>query len=153
MPNVGIGKSFESVEDLTTPLTFHEYVERYWQHGFHHMPATEARLAQAKTLFEMDEFLRILFEAPVRGPIWNIAMDGRYIDTSIRNYIQAKLNWTNPPTLVELEALCENGASLVFNRIDKFHPRLVDFCRRSMQIMGENVNMNAYFSPKTENEG
>ena len=73
-------------------------------------------------------------------------------DTSTRVFetISKELNWTNP-TLVELEALCENGAS-VFNRIDKFHPRLVDFSRRSMQIMGENVNMNAYFSQKTENE-
>ena len=44
--------------------------------------------------------------------------------------------------------MCSGKSTLIFNGIEKSVPKLVDFCRASMQVLGENVNINAYYSPQ-----
>ena len=144
---------FRSVSDLTAPLDFSDYVTRYWSKGFHHIPTNVDQTQRALALFNINDFLEILHKAEIRGPYWNLTIDGQNQQAIIDDYVRSKLEWSQPPSLTELEALCRDGASLVFNKIESYDPKLIDFCRQSVQTLGENVNMNAYFSPAKGKRG
>lgn len=140
-------EAFQSIEDLTAPIRFGDYLEAYWSKGFHHLPADEKQKRQADALFSLKDFLNIIHQIHVRHSSFFLSIDGQSPEDVQTNFVRSKLAWRSPPSLPELEKACERGASIVFNQIERYNPKLIDFCRGSMQVLGENVNMNAYFSP------
>ena len=140
---------FRSVADLVAPMSFSDFHKMYWGKGFHYFPATDERRAQAKALFNLESFLESVFKVHVRDTRLSLSHDGNKLSENENAFAIEKLSWKTRPTLEQLENLCASKSTLIFNSIEIGWQELTNFCRNSMQILGESVNMNAYFSPAT----
>ena len=141
-------QAFKSVADLVAPMSFLDFHKEYWGKGFRYLPSDEERRAKSNALFTIDEFLETVFKVQVRDTRLSLTQDGSKDPEHENNFAREKLSWTETPTLEQLETMCSGKSTLIFNGVEKNVPKLVDFCRASMQVLGENVNINAYFSPQ-----
>ena len=139
---------FQSVADLVAPMSFLDFHKEHWGKGFHYLPSDEERRAKSNALFTVDEFLETVFKVQVRDTRLSLTQDGSKDPEHENNFAREKLSWKEAPTLKQLETMCSGKSTLIFNGIEKSVPKLIDFCRASMQVLGENVNINAYFSPQ-----
>lgn len=140
--------AFKSVADLVAPMSFLDFHQEHWGKGFQYIPANDERRTQTQALFTVDEFLDTVFKLQVRDTRLSLTQDGSKDPEHENNFAREKLSWNEAPTLEQLETMCSGKSTLIFNGIEKSAPKLIDFCRASMQVLGENVNINAYFSPR-----
>ena len=140
-------QAFRSVADLVAPMPFLDFHKEHWGKGFHYLPADEDRRAKSDALFTLQEFLDAVFKVQVRDTRLALTQDGRKGPEHENNFAREKLSWTQSPSCAQLETMCSGKSTLMFNGIERSVPKLTDFCRASMQVLGENVNINAYFSP------
>lgn len=141
-------QAFKSVADLVSPMSFLDFHKEHWGKGFQYLPSDEERRAKSNALFTADEFLETVFKVQVRDTRLSLTQDGSKDPEHENNFAREKLSWKETPTLEQLETMCSGKSTLIFNGIEKSVPKLIDFCRASMQVLGENVNINAYFSPQ-----
>ena len=138
---------FQNIADLVAPMSFVDFHKTHWSKEFHHIKADDIRRTQTQALFTLDEFRDAVFRVQVRDTRLWLTQDGGKDPDHENNFAREKLSWPKTPTLKQLETMCSGKSTLVFNSVEKDVPKLIDFCRASMQVLGENVNINAYFSP------
>jgi len=106
-----------SLEDLVFPLTEAEFLQKYWNRSFLHLPGESNRYAD---LCSWEHVNRFLEQQPIKPPSMRLVQDGvaippqRYLNLTDPDFARAKP--------AEVAKLISHGATLELNCIDHIHP-------------------------------
>ena len=136
-----------ALDSLLEPVRFEDFLREFWEKSFAHIPGYEGKF---RSLLSWSELGKIIEQHRTKPPRLMLYKNGSQLDPKL--YLDdVDSNWPEP-RLRGWDFLNElrNGASLVINTVNDFHPPIQELAQSLEVTLRTHVKVNLYAGWKSD---